>query len=82
MISAWTKHLSDQEEITKYQDGIRYSWQLDKLQELLTDMKDDKDIIQISDNYDAPNWALKQADRNGYLRCLNTIINLLDQRKQ
>ena len=33
--------------------------------------------IVITDDYDSPSWAYKQADRNGYNRALTEIINIL-----
>lgn len=79
----WTKHLTDQEEIEKFKEGIKYSWQLDRLQDVLAEMKDaETRKEQSGDIYDKPNWDYRQADRNGYLRCLNSILQLLDQRKQ
>lgn len=78
----WTKHLTDQEEIEKFRDGIKYSWQLDRLYDILTEMKNKEERIeQSTDAYDTPNWDYRQADRNGYNRCLTSIIKLLDQRK-
>jgi len=36
-----------------------------------------KEIV-VSDDYDSPSWAFKQADRNGYNRALTEIINILN----
>lgn len=80
---AWTKHLDHGADVQAHLQGIKHSYQLDYLQMLLTEMKESEERKeQSSDTYDKPNWDYRQADRNGYIRCLNSIINLLDQRKQ
>lgn len=47
---------------------------LEKLEELLkTKMKE----IVLTEDYDSPSWAYKQADRNGYNRALTEVLNIL-----
>lgn len=47
---------------------------LDKLEQIVQNRI--KQIV-ITDDYDSPSWAYKQADRNGYNRALTEIINIL-----
>lgn len=47
---------------------------LDKLEQIVQNKI--KEIV-ITNDYDSPSWAYKQADRNGYNRALIEIINIL-----
>lgn len=47
---------------------------LDKLEQIVQNKI--KEIV-ITNDYDSPSWAYKQADRNGYNRALTEIINIL-----
>ena len=47
---------------------------LDKLEQIVQNRI--KEIV-ITNDYDSPSWAYKQADRNGYNRTLTEIINIL-----
>jgi hypothetical protein len=47
---------------------------LDKLEQIVQNRI--KEIV-ITNDYDSPSWAYKQADRNGYNRALTEIINIL-----
>jgi hypothetical protein len=47
---------------------------LDKLEQIVKSKT--KEIV-VTDDYDSPSWAYKQADRNGYNRALIEIINIL-----
>jgi hypothetical protein len=47
---------------------------LEKLENILkTKIKE----ITLSEDYDNPSWAYKQADRNGYNRALTEVLNIL-----
>lgn len=47
---------------------------LEKLEEIVkTKMKE----VVLSEDYDNPSWAYKQADRNGYNRALTEVLNIL-----
>ena len=71
---AWTNRLTEDEI-----QGIKSSWQLDKLHELLVEMKTQNERAEVSpDNYYCPGWDYLQADRNGFIRCLNQILKLTD----
>jgi hypothetical protein len=47
---------------------------LEKLENILkTKIKE----VTLSEDYDNPSWAYKQADRNGYNRALTEVLNIL-----
>lgn len=48
---------------------------LDKLEDIVRSRL--KEIV-VTEDYDSPSWAFKQADRNGYNRALTEIINILN----
>ena len=47
---------------------------LEKLEEIVRYKL--KDVV-LTDDYDNPSWAYKQADRNGYNRALTEVLNIL-----
>ena len=47
---------------------------LEKLEEILKSKM--KEVV-LSEDYDSPSWAYKQADRNGYNRALTEVQNIL-----
>jgi hypothetical protein len=79
MISAWTRHLP-QDQIEGFQNKILGSKEvLARLQALLNEMKEDADNLELSTKiYDLPNWEHRQADLNGYKRCIKQISKLLN----
>lgn len=85
MITAWTKNLKTEEEKKKFELYVRGSGPLlDRLKELVNEGEESLDKAEVDPtSYDSPNWAYKQADRNGYRRCLQTFRKLLtlDQQK-
>lgn len=85
MISAWTKHISDQSEKEQFQKQVLGSKVvLNRLQALLNELKEDADGLELNPKiYDIPNWEHRQADMNGYKRCLKQVSKLinLDQEK-
>jgi len=85
MISGWTKNLRTEEEKLRFQSSVIGAKPvLDRLNDLLTEAEQqlDKGLMKES-SYDSPNWALKAADRNGFIRAISTIKQLinLDQQK-
>lgn len=80
MISAWTKHLKDQDEQARFKNNILSSRDVfERMGELLEEMKEDAQSPKRAYvDYDKPNWAYKQADINGYLRCIDQIKTLID----
>lgn len=76
MHSQWFSHLpkNQQDEFKKQVIGSQKI--LDRAAEIVYN----KSIVETRpsvEDYDSPSWAFKQADRNGYLRALNEIYNLL-----
>ena len=47
---------------------------LEKLEEIVKSKM--KEVV-LSEDYDNPSWAYKQADRNGYNRALTEVLNIL-----
>lgn len=80
MISAWTKHISDEDEKQRFKNSVLGSKTvLDRLQELIDEMKADADNLEMSTKvYDVPNWDYRQADLNGYKRCLKQISKIIN----
>lgn len=85
MITAWTRNLKDQDEVEKFQQAVKNSVVLDRLHELLDEMKKEQERDEVSiSNYYTPGWDYQQAHRNGYVSCLMQIMKLTnpDQRKK
>jgi len=80
----WTKHLTDVKEQKKLQNSILASKiVLDRLRGILKEYEQSLDRSETDINvYETPNWAYKQAHKNGYRACLAKITDLinLDQR--
>ncbi len=83
MISAWTKHLTDEEDKEKFRNKVLGSKiVLERIKDLMADDLKAIEADEISvDAYDNANWAYRQAHRNGYknaLRKLNILLDLKD----
>lgn len=79
MISAWTKHLSDEEKERFKNEVLGSKRVLNRLQALLNEMKEDVDQLELNTKiYDIPNWDYRQADTNGYKRCLKQISRIIN----
>lgn len=85
MKTVWTSHLKDADDKAQYEDNIIHSkWVLTRLGEILESIERGLDRQESSPKaYDSPNWDYRQADANGYRRCLWTIKDLinLDQKE-
>lgn len=79
MITAWTKDCKSEEEKKQLETTIRNSpVVLDRLSELMQEDFDSIAKTEVGSKvYDNANWAFKQADVNGYKRCLLNYITLL-----
>lgn len=79
MISAWTKHISNDEDKERFKSAVHGSkLVLQRLQALMDEMKSDTENQELSTKlYDSPSWAFIQADANGYKRCLKQISKLI-----
>jgi len=80
MISAWTKHLKTEEEKERFKSSVLGSKTvLLRLQELINEMKEDTERLELDTRiYDLPNWDYRNADTNGYKRCLRQISKLIN----
>lgn len=80
MISAWTKACRSEEEKKELSNQINGSKvTLTRLQQLLDEMKCDCDNTEMNTKiYDLPNWDYRQADVNGYKRCLKQVSKLIN----
>jgi hypothetical protein len=67
MLIDWTKHIKDPEDKSKLEDAIRGSRQaLDRLLKIIEDQEAALDRNEMSISvYDTPNWAERQAHKNG-----------------
>lgn len=79
MMPQWTNNLKDTEEVKRFKS---YLWNskgvLDRQFEILCDEEralDNKETD--ADQYESPSWAARQADINGYRRCLRKMKSLI-----
>lgn len=82
MITAWFQHLKTKEEQEAFKSSVNGSKRvLDRLDVICKQM--DSEALALSNDYDNPNWAYRQADVNGYRRALREIHKLinLDQKE-
>lgn len=81
MISRWTSHLKTQEEKDKFIKNVLGSrTTFNRLNDILDEMEKGEDIV--ASDYDNPNWAYRQADINGFKRCLSILKKLTDLDQQ
>lgn len=75
--TAWISHLRDAESKEQFTAQVLASEKvLDKLREIVYNKVLDGEKVSVVD-YDSPSWSHKQADRNGYLRGLREVLELL-----
>lgn len=80
MITEWTQHIKDPEEKQRFQNQILSARPvLERLAQMFEQREDaiDKNEVSVSD-FDNPNWAYKQAFRNGYRSCLFALNKYTD----
>lgn len=76
MKSQWFKECKTKEEKDKVRQTIFSNREsLDRLKEILQPML--KDTPPTAD-YDSPSWAYKQADRIGFNRALNQVLDIIN----
>lgn len=80
MISAWTNHLETEEEKQKFREYVKSSkLLLNRLKDILQEQEASFDSIESSPKqFESPNWAYKQAYRNGQRSAVRSIITLID----
>ena len=80
MKSVWYKECKTKEDKVKAKQVILSNREsLDRLREILGPMLKE---TPPSADYDSPSWAYKQADRIGYNRALNQVLDLINLDKE
>lgn len=83
-VSAWTKHLHDDEEKERYISSLRRAHKIfEHVLELIKQNEASLDNQEASPkSYDNVNWPYRQAHANGYRQCLRDFKKLftLDQK--
>lgn len=83
MITKWTSHLETQKERDDFVKEVYSSKRvLDRLAQMVEEMDTEADRIETNPKfYELPNWDYRQANNNGYRRCLSILrkITNLDQ---
>lgn len=76
----WTKHLKDPQSKKKFEDTVRASrTALERLYEILQEKEGTLNRTETTvQDFDQPNWAHKQAFRNGQKASLKEMRELLD----
>lgn len=78
MISAWTKHLPEEQKEQFKNEVLGSKTVLKRLQDLLKEMEGDLDSKEVNvKTYDLPNWDYRQAHLNGFRDCLNKLNLIL-----
>lgn len=84
MITKWTSHLQDPKEKEAFQKEVQGSRQaLDRLYDIALELEIELDRYENSlKQYELPAWEYKQADNNGFRRCLSVMKKFynLDQK--
>lgn len=84
MITKWTSHLQDPKEKERFEQEVRSCRQvLNRLYDIMLEMEIELDRYETSPKqYELPAWDYKQADNNGFRRCLYAIKKFtnLDQK--
>lgn len=80
MYTEWTKHLHTAEEKTQFERTVMGSKEvLERLTALLDEKMRGQEEAELSPTtFDNPNWAYRQAYRNGYKKCLVALKQLID----
>ena len=80
MKSYWFKECKTKEDKEKVRQAILSNREsLDRLKEILEPMLKD---TPPSADYDSPSWAYKQADRIGFNRALNQVLDIINLDKE
>lgn len=80
MKAYWFKECKTKEEKDAVRQSILSNRQsLDRLKEILEPMLKE---TTLTTDYDSPSWAYKQADRIGYNRALNQVLEIINLDKE
>lgn len=79
MITAWTKNLSSDDDVVRFQNQFKGSKAvLERLQQLMDEEKTALESAEMSSKiYDSPNWDYKQAHTNGFKAALKMVSTLI-----
>lgn len=84
MYTKWTQHLKDPEEKQRFENSIRSAAPV--LEQLQVFLKEEELALNRSETdirvFDQPNWAERQAFKNGYRSCLGILQKLVDLDQQ
>jgi hypothetical protein len=75
----WVKHLpqGDEEALKKFSDALAVSdLVLKRLASILEEKINCREVFKEED-YKEPSWAYHAADRNGYVRAMTEVLNIL-----
>lgn len=86
MLTVWTQNLQDKKAVESFTNTVLSARPvLERLSQILQDQEADIDRSELTlDAYSAPDWANKQAHKNGQRHMLRTVKNIiaLDQQKE
>ncbi len=76
----WVKNIKDEQEKKDFEKSVRAQrWVLDHLHSILKDEEQSLDRSETDPKcFEDPNWAYKQAYKNGQRAVLNKVIKLID----
>lgn len=86
MISRWTQHIKDPEAKQRFANRILSCKDVfERLEDIILEKEQSLDRSEMNiESYDKPNWAYKQAHKNGLRAAFGTVKELinLDQKEQ
>lgn len=84
MYQEWTAHLTDSDEKQRFEKKVQSSEKvLERLSDILDIRETGMDMQEMSQkDFENPNWAYKQAFRNGYRSAIWTVQKYLDLDQQ
>lgn len=84
MYIKWTSHLQDQEDKKSFEQNIRGARSvLERLKDILDEEEKGLDRSEMDiRTFDLPNWANRQAYKNGYRSALSNLKKLVDLDQQ
>ena len=73
----WVKQIKAREDQQAFVDHLANNPGIDRLKEIIKERLKVRETFKEGD-YKNPSWAYLAADRTGYVRALNEILNLLE----
>lgn len=78
LATVWTKHLKSTKEKQDFERLVRNNTVVfSRLVNILKEKQEANNKLNVAD-YDSPSWAFKQADRNGYERAIQDLLDLFN----